>query len=366
MTPQRTSFQMENIPARIAAIGTATPPFTIRQELAGSLIARHYAGQLKPRTLEVMRQVLSHPSIRQRSVAVEDEEQLIALKNEDPDLRMGRFTRWAVDLSAQAIGKAVSAAGIKYRDIGTLIVNTCTGYICPGISTYLVERLGLRPDIQAYDLVGSGCGGAIPCLQAGERALAGMRDNPDGVVVCVSVEICSATFQMGDDISLVVSNAIFGDGAGATVLWQKPTGIALVSSISFFNPALREDVRYVYKKGQLHNKLSPRLPLVVTETVPPMVRELLARYGLAVAQVKHWAIHPGGDKILSALKDGLGLSEEQMTVSRGILSDFGNMSSPTVVFEMERIVARGVGPGEWCVMVGFGAGFSAFACLLRG
>jgi predicted naringenin-chalcone synthase len=359
----RTASTEDNLLPRIAGVGTAVPPFVVRQERADALMARYYSGILKPRTMEVMHQVLSHPSIKTRHVAVDNEEQLVGLKGENPDARMERFSRWAVDLSAQALTGALAAAARSAGDICAIAVNTCTGYLCPGISTYLIERLGLSPGVRAFDFVGSGCGGAIPCLQAGARLLDGPED---GVVACVSVEICSATYQMGDDISLVISNAIFGDGAAATVLSRKGDGVSLVSSIGRYDPALRDDVRYVYKNGQLHNRLSPQLAKVVGEAVPPMVLDLLSRHGLSVAAVRHWAVHPGGDRIIEALKSGLGLSEEQLAVSRQVLLEFGNMSSPTVVFELERILSSGIAKGEWCVMVAFGAGFSAHAYLLRG
>jgi predicted naringenin-chalcone synthase len=350
---------------RIAGIGTAAPPCIVRQDVADALMAQHYRGVLKPRTLEVMHQVLMHPSIRTRHIAVDREESLVLLKDEDPDVRMARFTRWAVDLSAAAVTQALTTAEYAVGDVAALVVNTCTGYICPGISTYLIEKLGLSPDVRAYDLVGSGCGGAIPCIQAGEQALAAMNH---GVAVCVSVEICSATYQMGDDISLVISNAIFGDGAAATVLHRGGRGISLESSISRFDPSHRDDVRYVYKQGRLHNSLSPQLPRIVAEAVPPMIAALLSSRGLSASQVKHWAIHPGGERIIEELKKSLALSEEQLAVTREILLKYGNMSSPTVIFELQRMRAdaSGIGPGEWCVMVAFGAGFSAHAYLLRG
>ncbi len=361
-----TDHAPENSPGllpRIAGIGTAVPPFVVSQNRADELMTRYYGGSLKPRTMEVMHQVLTHPSIKTRHIAVDNEEQLVGLKDEDPDLRMTRFTRWAVDLSAQALSRALNAASRTAADISAIVVNTCTGYLCPGISTYLIGRLGLSHSVRAFDFVGSGCGGALPCLQTGSRLL----DGPDdGVVACISVEICSATYQMADDMSLVISNAIFGDGAAATVLSRKGNGVSLVSSVGRYDPAFRDDVRYVYKHGRLHNKLSPQLAKVVGEAVPPMVRELLSRHGLGVADVAHWAVHPGGDRIVDALKTGLGLSEEQLAITRGVLLDFGNMSSPTVVFELERILSAGIAKGEWCLMVAFGAGFSAHAYLLRG
>ena len=153
-----------------------------------------------------MKKFLAHPSIRRRRFAFDSPDCLVT---EDPDGRMARFTRWAVELSARASLEALGRAGLAAREVSALVVNTCTGYLCPGLSSYLLERLGLPRDIRAYDLVGGGCGGAIPNLQAGEECL---KAAGAGVALCVAVEICSATFQMEDDLSLILSNALFSAG----------------------------------------------------------------------------------------------------------------------------------------------------------
>jgi alkylresorcinol/alkylpyrone synthase len=162
--------------------------------------------------------------------------------DEEPDARITRFMHWSVELSAQAIQKAMAKAGANVSDVTGLVVNTCTGYICPGISTYLIEKLGLSRTIRAYDLVGSGCGGAIPNLQVAESLLG---KNGDGVVVSASVEICSATLQVDNDISLIVSNALFGDGAAAAVLSNRPKGLELVASAGRYVPEQRDAIRCV-------------------------------------------------------------------------------------------------------------------------
>lgn len=348
--------------SRIAAISTATPPFIIHQDTAHSLLYEHYKESLTPRSLEVMKQLLAHPSIKTRYLSVNSMEELLSLKNEDPDQRMNRFTKWAIELSREAVVKACSKAAISCNDLTGIIVNTCTGYVCPGLSTFLIEKLNLSSNIKAYDLVGSGCGGAIPNLQLAHDSLC---KNPDGVVACVSVEICSATFEMGNDISLVVSNAIFGDGAAAAVVWNKPRGFTLVDTISAFDPGSREDVRYVYKKGRLHNQLSPQLPKIIGEKVPPVILSLLARHHLGVSDVKYWALHPGGDKMLENLQQKLNLTNEQMEPSKEILLNYGNMSSPTVLFALDKIVQNPIEHDAWCVLVAFGAGLSVYAYLLR-
>jgi predicted naringenin-chalcone synthase len=154
-----------------------------------------------------------------------------------------------------------------------LVVNTCTGYLCPGLSSYILEKLGLPRNIRTYDLVGGGCGGAIPNLQAAQEFL---RAGGKGAALCVAVEICSATFQMADDMSLLLSNALFADGAAAAVLWTRPQGLALVDSSNRHHPEDRESIRYVYRNGQLYNQLSRTLPSLVNRAVAQAVADVLA------------------------------------------------------------------------------------------
>ncbi len=215
---------------RIAAVAYAAPPCVIDQKRGLDFMKRHYEGKISPRSMAVSEKLFSHPSIERRHFAFEKPEELL---DEDPDRRMERFTRWSVALSAEAAAHAMAEAGVGADDVRGLVVNTCTGYICPGVSTYLVEALGLPRNTRAYDLVGSGCGGAVPNLQLCDGLLSADEDN---VVVSVSVEICSATYQMGDDPSLIVSNAIFGDAAAAAVLWRRPQGLQMVESATVHAP----------------------------------------------------------------------------------------------------------------------------------
>jgi predicted naringenin-chalcone synthase len=357
-----TSSTAKSTGVRIASVGVASPPCCLKQEKADSLFVRHYNTEVKPTGLRILRQMLSHPSIKQRYISVESPEHLRVLKDEDPDRRIDRFTHWAVELSAAAIRDALGQRNLSVDDVSTLIVNTCTGYLCPGISTYLIEKLGFSNHIKAYDLVGSGCAGAIPNIQLAEQ---GLQSNPDEIVVCVSVEVCSATYQMGNDLSLIVSNAIFGDGAAAVILWGRPEGIELISTMSYFDPQYRGAIRFVHRQGQLHNRISPKLPKIIEKIVPRLITNELQNHGLTVPDVKYWAIHSGGEKILQGIKTRLNLTESQMAVSRHILAEYGNMSSPTVLFELHRILEGKPDRGDWIFMIAFGAGLAAHAYLLR-
>jgi predicted naringenin-chalcone synthase len=349
----------ETAQPHIASVALAVPPYRIDQAAAKAFMLTRYADVLDRRWTSVMNNVFAHSAIRRRYFAFDDPEVLI---NEPPDSRVSRFTHWSIELSAQALLSALAQAGVSVSDITGIVVNTCTGYICPGISTYLIERLGLSRRVRAYDLVGSGCGGAIPNLQVASALL---KENNQGVVVSVSVEICSATFQMGGDLSLIVSNALFGDGAAAAVLWTRPEGLAMIESAAYYAPEHREDIRYVYKDGRLHNQLSTALPRYVKTAVAHIVENLLKAGRLTMDDIRHWAFHTGGEKIIHAIQEGLGLSEEQLRATRAVLADYGNMSSPTVWFVLRQIIEEGMEYGDWCIMAAFGAGLSAHGYLLR-
>ncbi len=349
-----------NKPAvRLAAVATATPPYAADQREAEAFFLRHYGPRLSPLSLRLLRKFLAHPSIRQRCFALGHPDCLVA---EDPDQRIERFTRWALDLSEQAGREALEGAGLAPADISALVVNTCTGYLCPGLSSYLLERLNLPRQIRAYDLVGGGCGGAVPNFQAAQEYLLARGE---GAALCVAVEICSATFHLEDDLSLLLSNALFGDGAAAAVLWTRPRGLELVASSSFHAPEDREAIRYVHKHGQLYNQLSRHLPTIVNQAVAQAVRHVLEPRGLTVADVAHWALHGGGDKVLTAVAQELNIPADKLLPTRDILARYGNMSSPSVLFTLQEILHNGLRPADWVLLASFGAGLSAHALLLK-
>jgi len=345
--------------ARIGAVAVAVPPCRMTQRETEAFFMARFGGSLSRRSMKVMQQVMKHPSIRSRHFALDSPECVV---EEDPDERIARFNHWSVRLAAEAGEEALKRAGVSPAEVSAVVVNTCTGYLCPGLSTYLIEVMRLAPTVRAYDLVGAGCGGALPNLELSRDI---QRSMPGGVVLSVSVEICSATFQMGDDLSLIISNAIFGDGASACVVWDRPEGLLLSDSARLYCPEHREAIRYVHKGGQLHNQLSLDLPKILGRKVAEIVPKLAASQGLELSDVAHWAIHPGGEKVLNEIRDALALPEEQMSGAREVLAEYGNMSSPTVTFQLERVMGNGVHPGDWCMMVAAGAGLSVHAFLLR-
>lgn len=347
--------------AYVNATGTAVPPVAVTQEQVRQLMDYHYGSVLNDRARDVLHKALEHPSIKKRYLSVHTHEELLRFKNEDRDARIDRFTEWGVRLCAEAARAAMQRAGVSADEITAIVVNTCTGYICPGFSTYLIEELGLAGTVRAQDLVGSGCGGAVPNIQMGAGLIA---DQDSGVALCLAVEICSATFEMANDLSLIISNTIFGDGAAAAIVSNKERGFRISGMQSVYKPEYRDDVRYIYKDGRLHNRISSRLPAIVGDVVPSFIHNLIKEQSLTKKDIRWWAVHPGGAKMLDLLQEKLELSDEEIGIARTTYLNFGNMSSPTVLFELDHIMYNGVKPGDYCVMTAYGAGLSIHGCVL--
>ncbi len=350
---------MNKRPIRIAAVGTAVPNFCANQAEGFAWMNERYASRLSSRSLTLLERLLAHPSIEKRHFAIDDPAELV---NESRDARIRRFSKWAVDLSVAAAREALGLAELCVSDVSALLVNTCTGYICPGVSTYVHEALGLDRRVPCFDLVGAGCGGAIPNVQLAAGLLGA---EPAGAVLSVAVEICSATLQMDNDSGLLLSNAIFGDGAAAAVLTRNGTGPAIVYHGSLLFPELREHIRYIYKDGDLHNQLTSSLPKRLAPEVGRLTHELLEAANLRVADIAHWVLHPGGQSVIDAVKRTLDLPEEKLHAVRSVLRDYGNMSSPTMWFVWREEMKTGLQPDSWIMALAFGAGLSVHGMLLR-
>ncbi|MGA2091126.1 MAG: 3-oxoacyl-[acyl-carrier-protein] synthase III C-terminal domain-containing protein [Endomicrobiales bacterium] len=336
--------------AYLSSVGCAVPEFSIDQHTAFTMLRSKYACTLKDSTLKLAERIFSHPSIATRHLAIDNIETFF---DEDQDRKIKRFTTSAVRLASSAISEALARDGIGCEDVSALVINTCTGYICPGLTSYVIEKLGLRKDIPAYDLVGAGCAGAVPNVQLCRSLLS---ETGGRAVVGVSVEICSSVFQVSDSIDLIVSNALFADGAAAFVVSNVPRGFVLIDFSRVYAPEFRDDICMVYRGGQLHNQLSKRLPSIVADQAGVTVRQFLSNHGLTISSIDYWAMHAGGDNIIAAIENELGVSKDTFEYTRSILKEYGNMSSPSALFALERIY-KDSKQGQTCLMLSFGAGF---------
>ena len=250
-------------------------------------------------------------------------------------------------------------------DIDAVIVSTCTGYLCPGLSSYVSERLDLRTDILALDLVGQGCGAALPNMRTAEALIASGRA---GRVLSVCVEICSAAMYLDDDPGVLISACLFGDGAGAAVLTAEAVPgrrrVRWKSAGTLLSAGDRDELRFEKRHGMLRNILTPAVPALAAKYVDAVLSERLEHEGLARGDISGWILHAGGREILSAIRERLGLTEDDTRWSAAILRDYGNVSSPCVYFVLQAALNEQAPGGYWW-MSSFGAGFSCHGALLE-
>jgi len=346
----------------IVGLGTAAPPWVYAQKDGWEAIqASPQFTNLSPRSRSILRKVLTGDNgIRTRHLALEELTEAFDLS---PDALHARFRRHAPLLASQAALRALEQAGLRAELVDALVVSTCTGYLCPGLTSYVGERLRLRSDVLALDLVGQGCGAALPNLRAAEGLLqtAGCER-----VLSVCVEVCSAAFYLDNDPGVLISACLFGDGAGAAVLAKQggkdSPRLQVRAFHSLHQPRERDLLRLDQQRGVLRNVLSPEVPRVAGEGVKRLLWEALARAGLRQADIKAWILHPGGRDVLAAVQRGLDLAESDLRWSASVLEEYGNLSSPSVFFVLQRALTAGAPPGYWWIS-SFGAGFSVHGAL---
>ncbi|HCE46987.1 MAG TPA: 3-oxoacyl-ACP synthase [Lentisphaeria bacterium] len=345
----------------IIGIGTAVPPMYITQ----AELLEHFRNNfiLKPEEEDLYRRLLTNGLIRGRHVGIGQRSELVST---DPEELIARFQKYGVSTAVEAARKAMADAKVKPKDIKGLVVNTCTGYLCPGLSSYISQELRLSRNISIMDIMGMGCGSAIPNL---ECACGMISRSGTGPVLSIAVEICSATFFPSHEPELIVSNCIFGDGAAAAVIDStgKRNGYARILDFASGNyPEYREELRYRNKKGLLRNYLSRRVPVIGAKTGSEVVSKLLARNKISKNDIAWWAVHPGGSQVLAQIGKKMKLDRKDLAFSYDVFENFGNMSSPSVLFVLEKILEDGrPESGQKGILLSFGAGFTAFAALLE-
>lgn len=277
--------------------------------------------------------------------------------------RMEIYSEEALRLGQAAARQALDASGVDASRITHLVTVSCTGFTAPGLDVGLIEKLGLRPDTERLHVGFMGCHGAVNGMRAA-RAFA--ASDPRARVLLCAVELCSIHFSYAMDRELYLGNALFSDGAGALVgapCADGPSGIwRLEATGSCILPHSKEDMTWAIGNHGFEMRITKKVPRLIAEHLRPWFEEWLARAGLEVPDVGSWAIHPGGPRILSAAERALGLPEGAASVSREVLAECGNMSSPTILFILDRM-ARRQAPRP-CVALGFGPGLAAEAALL--
>jgi predicted naringenin-chalcone synthase len=277
--------------------------------------------------------------------------------------RMRHYAELAPPLAVAAGRSALKGSGLPARALTHLVTVSCTGFFAPGLDLALIGGLGLPPTVQRTHVGYMGCHGAINGLRVA-RAFTG--DDPGARVLLCAVELCTLHYHYGWNPQQVVANALFADGAAAVVggpVPGAPAGAWVVRATgSCLVPDSAGAMTWTVGDHGFEMTLARQVPGLIARTIRPWLEGWLGGQGLALEEVRSWAIHPGGPRILDAVEEGLGLPRSATAASRAVFAECGNMSSPTVLFILDRL--RAGGAGRPCVALAFGPGLVAEAALV--
>lgn len=345
----------------IQSVATAVPEHLVTQDDVREFASEVFGGRLAG--LQRLLPVFANSGIASRYVAAPP-----AWYREPHDLaeRSTLYTEVATALSAEAAREALRRADLQTADVDVVIYVNTTGLATPSIDARLINEMGLRPDVRRLPLWGLGCaGGAAGLAHAHHLA----RGAPASRVLLIATELCSLTF-MPDDLSRsnLVATALFADGAAAAVVAGDEaagSGLDILGTRSRFYRDTLDVMGWTVLQQGLQVVFARRIPDIVRASAAADLGEFVAAHGRSLAEVEAFLLHPGGAKVIAAYEEALGLAPDALDLTRGVLRDFGNMSSTTVLFVLERYLAGfGTGRGGLGLISALGPGFCSESLLV--
>jgi predicted naringenin-chalcone synthase len=276
--------------------------------------------------------------------------------------RMEIYKATAGPLALRAARQALDRSGRKPHDITHLVTVSCTGFAAPGVDVELIRGLGLPPSTERTHVGFMGCHGALNGLRVA-RAFAG--SDPASCVLVCAVELCCLHYFYGWDPQKIVANALFGDGAAAVLGVSASIAPSphwkLAASGSYLLPDSLNAMTWNLSDHGFEMTLSKKVPQLIATYLRPWLKDWLGGHGLTLEEIRSWAIHPGGPRIVEAAEEALALPRERSAMAREVFRQYGNMSSPTILFILKRM--QETGSERPCVALGFGPGLNAEAAL---
>lgn len=374
-------------PATIISIATGIPDGVIDQDVAAGVVQR--LGITK-RWNKVLPKLYQKSGVRRRSSV------LLGPDHLEPDLRQsfytpptqtapyGPTTAQRMEVYAQHAGPlicktsrlAIDRAGLAPSRITHLVTVSCTGFVAPGLDHALIQSLGLTGTVQRVHVGFMGCHAMVNGLRVAQAIC---QADGNAVVLVSSVELCSIHQQYSEDPEQIVANSLFSDGSASAIVVPYRQALAMhqvdpswrmVSSLSLKVPDSADLMTWKIGDHGFQMTLSSQVPKRIEEELRVPLETWLGTLGVSTKEIKQWVVHPGGPRILDAVEGAIGLGSESLSASRETLANYGNMSSPTIVFIMEEILRRCESEGSsrerglW-LLLGFGPGLHAEAMLLE-
>lgn len=271
--------------------------------------------------------------------------------------RMQLYEKHAPRLAIATVAKLELGADAKR--VSHVIVTSCTGMYAPGLDLDLVQQCGLDPAVERTMVGFMGCYAAINALKLARHII---RSEPEARVLVLNLELCSLHMQETTDIEQMLSFLVFGDGCAASLVSADPTGLAIDRFHGALLPETQRHITWKIRDSGFEMFLSGRVPAEISHGLGSVAGAILD--GASADAIDLWAVHPGGRSVLDAVTSGLGLGPDSLAESRSVLERFGNMSSATVMFVLESVLARARSGERGCAM-SFGPGLTAETMLFH-
>lgn len=278
------------------------------------------------------------------------------------------YQREAIKLSEAAAEECLQKTHLDKSDITHLITVSCTGMYAPGLDIDLVKELGLNTSVERTSINFMGCYAAMIAMKS---ALAFCHQQADAKVLVVATELCTIHFQKESDEDNLVANAIFGDGSAAIILSNNKSDSkneVCLSPRAFHTELIPEgadEMAWHIGNSGFEMKLSTYVPSLIEKGIEDLVSRLQTKAG--INQSDHFAIHPGGKRILEVIEEQLGIEKSDNWPGREVLKNYGNMSSPTVLFTLKRLWGNlaNENAGEHVLSLAFGPGLTVESLILE-
>lgn len=275
------------------------------------------------------------------------------------------YTREVVQLAEKSLKKSLNKANLKPTDIDYIITVSCTGIMIPSVDAYLINSLEMKQDIVRLPVTEMGCAAGVSGIIYAKNFL---KANPNKRAAVIAVEAPTATFQLEDySMTNIVSAAIFGDGASAVILssFEEDKGPKIVDEAMYHFYNATKMMGFKLVNTGLQMILDKEVPQTISDHFPAIIHPFLEKNNLKIDDIDHLIFHPGGKKIVQTVEALFGALGKNIDDTKEVLRLYGNMSSATVLYVLERFMDRNPAKGERGIMLSFGPGFSAQRILLE-
>jgi len=349
------------MPVRITSIAKQLPPYTRETKDILPFVELWLEGQEERFKRKVLK-IFENAAVDRRYSIMDAEEVFLKTSFEEKN---DIYVRECIKLAEASLTKALNKASLKPDDIDYIITVSCTGIMIPSLDAYLINRLNMKQDIVRLPVTEMGCAAGISGILYAKNFL---KANPNKRAAVIAVESPTATFQL-DDYSMVniVSAAIFGDGCASVILssYEEEEGPEILDEAMYHFYKAEHMMGFKLRNSGLQMVLDQSVPQTIADHFPNIIHPFLEDNGLSIQDIDHLVFHPGGKKIVQTVEDLFGALGKNIDDTKEVLRLYGNMSSATVLYVLERFMDRKVKAGDYGLMLSFGPGFSAQRILLK-